>query len=592
MHDHRPIEHRTIVAHGSLVAALALLSCTRPGPRTEDVRGPGESAPSVASATEASAATASAPVAGPSGRVPADDGLAGRDFGDGWIAWWEPPRGPRLEAVAALDAERVVALGGGTLYRAAEGRWIEVDLDGAEALDVAAVDGVLWVRIRDAIVDVPRRQTLRSTDGTTFSPAELPGGWPSAAPPATPPAGCTEPPEGFVPVVRGLGGDGRLAALGVGGAGAVCPIERHELVERWFENGTRGWFEEPLSTGWVPARGGRLPREPLAVLPTDPPLVAGREGQLAALRCRPNSCVVEVLVDEPHPRAIELLPLADGALLVLLDDRLVRLADGHGAPVELDAEGRQWLVEAARPDVWGPHTPQAAALGGATAVLTMVGQARALWIDGAAGRGLTLDAEPLGAAKAGEGEAVLLLNGGRVLRGSPGAWRELGHLGELPPQGVSHAFGVFAGRDGVVRLLDPRRPIACARDTTLEPCGEVVDVDEREVFQLPDGLVVETQHITTTLVSADGIRDRDELPVWKIHDYAGSLGRLWALTETRAAGDRRAPPEYRVRRLDRETWVDLAAVPAECVPQALAADADAVFLACEGGAVLRRAAGR
>jgi hypothetical protein len=578
---------RGAAARAWLAAACTLAACGRPPATPGDAREPAvpPAGPTPAPAAVADEAERSGVAASPAGTTP-------RDLGDGWSLHWEPTRGPRLEAAAALDVERVVALGDGKLFRAGDGRWSPVELDGAEALAVAAVDGVLWVRIRDTIVDVPRWQTLRSTDGRTFEPAELPGGWPEAGPAGIPPHACREPPEWFAPALQAPVGAGRIVALGPGGAAAVCPVSKRELVERWFENGTAGWFEELRPPGWVPATGARLPREPLAVLDTEPPLAVGREGQLAAIRCDERGCAAETLIDEPHPRVLELLSLADGALLAALDDRLVRLADGSATTVEPDAEGRQWLVEAARPGVWGPHPVLGAALGGGTAVLSAVGQARGLWVAGVSGRGFALELEPLGAARAGEGAAVLLLNGGRVLRGSPGAWRELGHLGTIPPEGVSHAFGVFAGADGIVRLLDPRRPVVCATAATLEPCGEVVEVDEREVFQLPDGLVVETQHITTTLASADGIRDRDVLPVWKIHDYAGSVSRLWALTETRAGGDHRSPPEFRVRRLDGAEWIDVAPVPPECAPQALAVAEDTVFVACAGGAVLRRASGR
>ncbi len=571
---------RSATARPWLAACLTLLACDRPQVRPGDARGSEPTVHTVASSADAAAAETPTAAAGGSG-----------DGGDGWSLLWEPVRGPRLEDAAGLDLARVVAVGGGTLYRAAEGRWQPVELGAARALEVAAAEGLLWARTRDASVDGPHRQTLRSEDGRTFEPAEPAGAWPDGEPTAPSPPACRTPPEWFDPVLVGSAADGRVVALGPGGAAAVCPVARRELVERRLANGVGGWFEQSKPAGWVPVHGDRLPREPLAVLATEPPLVVGREGQLASIRCSPHGCGAAALVDEPYPQVLELLPLADGALLLLLADRLVRLEDERGATVDLDTEGRQWLTEAARPGAWGPHHVHAAAVGGGVAVLVTTGQARGLRVDGLTGRGFLLDAEPLGAARAGAGEVVLLLNGGRVLRGTPEDWRELGHLGTIPPEGVSHAFGVFAGADGAVRLLDPRRPLVCATATALEPCGDVVAVDERAVFQLPDGLVVETQHITTTLASAGGIHDHPALPAWGIRDYAGSVASLWALTESRANGDHRARPVFRVRRRVGEEWVDVAGVPAACVPQALAVDGTAASLACEGGAVMRRDVG-
>jgi hypothetical protein len=581
------MERRVAAIHcaaGAVLVALglALPACSRQPARTADVpeseRAAGETSPP---APEASAGPLDT---GAAGETPAD---AGRE----WQVHWEPVHGPRLESVAALDVARVVAVGDGTLYRAADGRWQPVELGGAQALDVATADGMLWVRIADETVDAPQPRTLRSADGRAFEPAEFPGSRPTEEPAASPPGACREPPSWFTPALVGSVPTGRVVALGPGGAGAICPVALRQLVERHLDGGVAGWFEDSKHPGWVAVNGDRLPREPLAVLATEPPLVAGREGQLAAIRCGSFGCGAEALVDEPYPRVAELLALDDGALLLLLGDRLLRLEDGRGEEVAPDADGRQWLAEAAQPGPWGPRPVRGTALGGGRAVWTAIGQKRALWVDGLAGRGVALDAEPLGAARSEEGEAVLLLNGGRVLRGSPDSWRELGELGSIPPEGVSHAFGVFAGGDGIVRLLDPGRPVVCATDTALEPCGDVVDVDERAVFQLADGLVVETQQITTTLASADGIRDRAALSAWSVRDYAGSIGRPWALTETRARGDPRSTPEYDVRRLEGEEWVDVAEVPASCEAQALAVDARTVFVACEGGTVLRRAAG-
>lgn len=66
-----------------------------------------------------------------------------------------------LERVAALDAERVVAVCGGDLLRLATDRWIRTRLEGAEARDVVAARGALWALARGTGANTGRALILR-----------------------------------------------------------------------------------------------------------------------------------------------------------------------------------------------------------------------------------------------------------------------------------------------------------------------------------------------------------------------------------------------------------------------------------------------
>jgi hypothetical protein len=79
-----------------------------------------------------------------------------------------------LERVEALDAQRVMAYGNGELYRLAGDHWARLRLEGAEARDVVATRGALWVLAGGTGANAGRALILRSTNGETLVPVSAP----------------------------------------------------------------------------------------------------------------------------------------------------------------------------------------------------------------------------------------------------------------------------------------------------------------------------------------------------------------------------------------------------------------------------------
>jgi hypothetical protein len=425
--------------------------------------------------------------------------------------------------------------------------------------------------------DGPAPDFTRPVDST--DPCNVPVG-------GVPATFCTTWPEGFDAVLAAGDVDGRRVLVADDGRVLVWIADRVELVERYVQSPThgelRGWFEEPRSAEWM-APAGVVPPRTVAVLPTRPSLLVGADGAVWSLDCGRSGCFTGPIVDTRPPRVLALVALADGAVLLAAADGLVRLEPGGERPVRLDDAGAEWLRDANVPGPWGGREVQAVAVGADAAVLTAVGQRRGLWVEGDVGTGFDLPNEPLGAAPAGDGEAAVLLNHGAVMRGRAGRWREAGRMGDVPPAGVSHAFGLFRGGDGVVRLLDPRRPLICLRDDALRPCGADVVVDERRVHPLADGLLVETQQIRVVLAGASGIRDVGLLAVWDAVAAAGTVDSPFVLAETRE-GEARV---FRVIRWNGADWERVIDVPSDPIPEALAAGpGGSLFVAAEGGVVV------
>lgn len=79
----------------------------------------------------------------------------------------------RVERVAGLDSSRMFAISGEALYRAHDGRWEQLALDGGVARDVIAIRGALWVLVEGRGDNDGRALILRSNDGDSLEPVRV-----------------------------------------------------------------------------------------------------------------------------------------------------------------------------------------------------------------------------------------------------------------------------------------------------------------------------------------------------------------------------------------------------------------------------------
>lgn len=76
----------------------------------------------------------------------------------------------RIERVAGLDASRIFAISGESLYRVRDGQWEQLLLDGGVARDVIAIRDALWVLVEGLGDNDGRALILRSDDGDSLTP--------------------------------------------------------------------------------------------------------------------------------------------------------------------------------------------------------------------------------------------------------------------------------------------------------------------------------------------------------------------------------------------------------------------------------------
>ncbi|MBI2891949.1 MAG: hypothetical protein HYY06_00240 [Deltaproteobacteria bacterium] len=402
---------------------------------------------------------------------------------------------------------------------------------------------------------------------------------PSALPDPSLPPGC--PIADVVRAVRTR--DGAVVVLDGRGEIAVWRRRRTVLRERDVAGVGHGWIEEPHDPGWLRAQGTAPPDAVALVAVAEEAFVATRAGGLVrvSLDTMLGAEVVRPIVHADARRVLRLLPLRDGAVLVVRHDALL-VAPAHGAVRPVAAEAA-W-IESLDPTAAAPLL--VAAVGSDGALVAQHSEARLVTTAGP--RRLDLARAPdgralgelMGLASGGGTRWVAATLTGEILAGDGESLRVAGRIQELDqadtPTPVAFPLGAFGGADGRVRVADRHRRLGCVEaGAALSACGPVPRVAPRQVHQLDDGLVVETQEIRTAIVAADGLREVPSVP--------GADG-IYAGTSAAPVAIARDGRE--VLRLDAGAWRPVVALPDGLSPTALATRSGEALVGGADGSVV------
>lgn len=329
-------------------------------------------------------------------------------------------------------------------------------------------------------------------------------------------------------------------------------------------------------SGWQPV-GGAVPPELVAVLPTDPPILVGREGDVSVLEDGVDLDRARPIVTTPRPRPLLVLEL-ERELLVVRSDGVWR----GTRSLELDGPTRAWLERTADTAdharrIIGVPVSGGAIVGAGTGLLLVDDEHTELVDLGESGQTPDWVGEVWGLTRDGEGWLMLTHNG-VVVRGLGARWRRIGHLGDTqsPPE-VSHPIGAFRGADGRTRFVDARFEMICAEGDSLGACGPATMLRERRTTQLPDGLLVDDQSIDLHLVSESGARELS-LPLPRLRHvfHAGRTDDIFALTDGI------------VQHLQDGQWHAVASIPDGPEPRTFTVTDDALVVGRAGGEVIAR----
>lgn len=341
-----------------------------------------------------------------------------------------------------------------------------------------------------------------------------------------------------------------------------------------------GMFEVDLGPGWV-GMGGAGVREPFAVLPLTPPLLVGRYGELSRIVNSPGHDQLEAIITVPRPRTSGVIPLGDGAVLTITDEALLRLDQSGSHALELDASGQELLLGVSRLEPSSASRLVTLSLGDDAALVAFMSRilvVRGLsvtTIEVGSDLGIPDSVEIFGLARVTDGWIALGHKGHVLSSLGGGPIRLLGSLSGLNGPGVAHPVGAFSGADGLARLVDYQRHIACSDGRLITICGDLFDVRQRRVHALDDGLIVQSQSIDTHLVTEAGTTEIAEIYGHFRTSFAGSSQEIVALMGNA------------IHRLGLGGWELLGGMPDGLMAQSIAVETDSTILVgAEGGVVL------